>query len=53
MDNKTYYTHYTNFVTKRLDPSIREAIDLIHLDTACVKTCCGKEWADLNLDRMS
>ena len=52
-ENKTYYTQYTNFVTKRLDPNIREAIDLIHLDTACVKTCCGKEWADLNLDRMS
>ena len=51
--NKTYYTQYTNFITKRLDPSIREALDLIHLDTACVKTCCGEEWANLNLERMS
>ena len=53
-DNKTYYTQYTNFATiSKPDPSIREAMDLIHLDTACVKTCCGKQWADLNLDRMS
>ena len=39
---KTYYTQYTNFATiSKPDPSIREAMDLIHLDTACVKTCCG------------
>ena len=52
-DQKSYYTQYTIFLTRKLTPSIREAIDLIHLDTACVKTCCGEEWANYNLDRMS
>ena len=51
---KTYYNQFTCLVTlPRMDPSIREAISLLHMDTGCVKSCCGKVWADANLDRMS
>lgn len=50
---KTYYNQYTCLVTMpRMDPSIKEAVNLLHMDTGCVKSCCGKVWADANLDRM-
>ena len=53
-ESKTYYNQFTCLMTMpRMDPNIREAINLIHMDTGCVKSCTGKVWAEANLERMS